>query len=150
MLKPYVFVVCEKVVLDSTGTASLISLFTQIEGQPGPPSESIPKNAVIPLPWFVFTSWEYETEDVGKEFIQIVQIFYPDGTLFQEQQQRFKPETGKTHYQLTLNVLGFPVGQQGIYQVKMRLEQAGTKLFESDPIKINVRVHKPSALPANS
>jgi len=150
MLKPYVFAVCEKVVIDSNGVASLISLFNQIEAQIPSGAQPIPANAVVPMSWFIFTSWEHEPEDAGKEFTEIVQILYPDNSLFQEHPYKFKPESGKTHYQVNLGVPGFPIGQEGAYQVKMRLEQDGNKLFESASIKIIVKRQDTSPAPVKS
>lgn len=150
MLKPYVFAVCEKVVIDSKGLASLISLFTHVDAQMVSGSEPMPPNAIIPMTWFVFTSWEQEPEDADKEFTEIVQILYPDNSLFQEHSFKFKPESGRTHHQAVLNFLGFPIGQEGAYQVRMRLERDGAKLFESASIKITVKRRDPLEAPANT
>ena len=150
MLKPYVFAVCEKVLLDANGVASLIALFTQVDAHRlASSTETVPHNAVVPMSWFVFTSWQHDPEDVGKEFCQVTQILYPDGSIFQEHSEKFEPQIGKTHYQVTLNMLGFPIGQEGNYQVRMKLNQNGATLFESESIKIIVKHHLVSSGQAN-
>ncbi|MGO9269192.1 MAG: hypothetical protein ACLQOO_02855 [Terriglobia bacterium] len=146
MLKPYVFAICEKVVLDAKGTASLIALFNKVEVQILPSIESVPPNAIAVTPWAIFVSWEIEPDDIGKKFLQVFEVFFPDGSLFHEQRIELVPQEGKTHHQIHAQFQAFPIGQQGNYSVKMRLEQDGVKLFESSIIKINV-AYRPAVIP---
>src|SRR5271168_644617 len=82
MLKPFICVVCEKVIISNDDVASLIRLFNKItvfvpDGQEPPPS-----NGVVPKEWSIFAGWEYVPEDVGEEFLVCTDIHYPDGTPF--------------------------------------------------------------------
>jgi hypothetical protein len=139
MLRPYVFAVCEKVVVDANGVPSLIGLFNRMEAQiVSRPSEPVPANAVSPQEWWIFTSWAQEPEDVGKRFTQMVDVIYPDGTLFQHFDAHFMPEEGKSHHQVRLRILGFPIGQEGTYLVKETLSQDNNVLLELPSIKISV------------
>lgn len=138
MPKLYVFAVCDKVILDARGTASLISLFNEVHAilQPG---TDIPPNAVAPKEWAVYVSWEQEPADAGKEYEQILQIISPDGSVFQQLKFKFTFASDKTHQQNTGNVLGFPIGREGTYTVKMWLEHNNAIVCEPPTISLRVK-----------
>lgn len=139
MAKPYIFVVCDKVIIEQSGTASLIGLFNEVHAVLPPEVQSVPSNAIAPREWCIFTSWEKEPEDEGKEFRQVVQITYPDGKEFAKQSAiKFVFQPGKTHHQNTANALGFPIGQLGLFTVQMWLETGGSTVFGPVSIRINV------------
>jgi hypothetical protein len=148
MPKLHIFALCEKVIEDREGTASLISLFDQISAHILPGTKQIPPNAVAPKEWCAFTSWKIEPEDVGREYRQFIQLLYPNGEQFgQALHFSFTPQADKTHQQVSINGLGFPVGQEGLYTLKMWLEHNGSVIFESPPIIIKVNYQKMSELP---
>ena len=138
MAKLYIFAVCDKVIVDSSGTASLISLFNELQVGLMPQTGSLPPDAVAPKEWAVFTSWRKEPEDIGKEYIQVVQILNPDGSIFKEERIKFTFGADKTHHQNTMNTIGFPVGREGTYILKMWLEHDATTAV--DPVSIDLRV----------
>jgi hypothetical protein len=137
----YVFAVCEKVILDQGGVASLISLFTRVNlSLPA----DIPGNAIAPKEWTIFTSWDWEPEDEGREYKQVIQILYPDGSPFLASvEQRFVVQRNTKH-QINAPVLGFPIGQSGIYTIRMHLEHNEAVIFEATPIRLEV-IHQPGA-----
>ncbi len=137
MPKLYVFAVCDKVILDANGTASLISLFNEVHAVLASGTE-IPPNAVAPKEWAIFVSWKQEPEDAGKEYEQILQIINPDESVFQQTGIKFTFARDKTHHQNTGQVVGFPVGREGTYTVKMWLEHNKVTVFE--PLTISLRV----------
>lgn len=140
MLRPYIIAVCEKVVLDAKGIASLIAVFSDVEVKPMPGSPAtIPANAVAPKEWAVFTSWDLKPEDAPKKFRQFLKVLYPDGTVWVDSPLEFTTEVGKDHHQVIGNFNGFPIGQQGTYKITVRLEQDGATLFESPAIAIKVK-----------
>jgi len=150
MPKLYIFAICEKVVMDKDDRASLISLFNTISAHILPTTEGIPPNAVAPKEWWAFASWEIEPGDIGKEYRQMVQLLYPNGEPFgQAMGVNFSPQSGKTHQQVAINGLGFPIGQEGSYTLKMWLEHGGSTIFESAPIIINVNHKRLTDLPPN-
>jgi hypothetical protein len=143
----YAFVVCDKVILDQSGLASLISLFSIITA--GLPTESseIPPNAVAPKEWAVFTSWDWEPGDEGKEYTHRTQILHPDGTLFlQIPDVRFIMQPGRKQ-QITSPVLAIPIGQRGMCKVRMWLEFGDVTVFEPRPIEIEIKHEKPGGTP---
>jgi hypothetical protein len=150
MPKLYIFAICEKVVIDKEEKASLISLFNTISAQILPTNKDIPPNAVVAKEWWAFTSWEIEPGDIGKEYRQMLQLLYPNGEPFGTPMGvSFSPQSGKTHQQVTVNGMGFPIGQEGSYTLKMWLEYVGSTIFESAPIIVNVNHQRLTDLPAN-
>lgn len=128
MPKLLAFLPCEKVILDDTKNASLIIVLQGVGVPIG--KEGIPKNAVAPKEWAVFTLWARPApEDVGKTFYQFVQLLLPDGTEFTKSHLEFKMEAGKVHTN-RLNVVGFPVGQAGEITLNMWLEEHEAKWTE--------------------
>ena len=145
MPKLYAFVTCEKVITDSEGFSSLIALFNELtvfisEGSPSPPA-----NAVAAREWAIFTSWEGEPADDGKEFRQIFQLLYPDGTPFgQEMAFLFTVHADKRYNQVIAKSMGFPIGQPGKYLIQMRLEQDGSTVFGPEAIRMDVKYSAPA------
>jgi Family of unknown function (DUF6941) len=144
MPKPYVFVICEKVVVDAMGTASLIALFNEITVQV-PVDQEIPPTAAVPKEWAIFVSWEAADGDqIGNEYNQSVQVVYPDGTVFVEKRDiKFVLQDDKRH-QNTIQMQGFPMGQQGRYEIKIWLDIEGAIVFPPQSIYFRVVWQKPS------
>lgn len=150
MPKLYIFALCEKVVIDKEEKASLIALFNDVVAQILPTNKDIPPNAVAFKEWWTFTSWEIEPEDIGKEYRQVIQLLYPNGKPFGEPiGMNFSPQSGKAHQQVVLNGMGFPIGQEGPYTLKMWLEHGGSTIFESTPIVVTVKHERLTSLPPN-
>lgn len=125
-----IFAVCEKVITDDHQVASLINLMNGIEaGMPQGMPGLIPKNAIAPKAWTIFTFWKPTPGDVGIEYIHKVEILLPDGTVFGANEAAFKFETGKTH-QVKNEIAGFPIGQTGDVTVKMWLESDRKRIGE--------------------
>lgn len=138
----YAFVACEKIILDKNDVASLISLFTIVTATV--PAD-VPPNAAIPKEWAIFSSWDCEEGDEGKEYIQHVEILHPDGSIFLVvPDAKFTLEPGRKH-QILNPVLGLPIGQQGDCKVNMWLEQNGETVFRARPIALQVKHAIPSA-----
>src|SRR5260370_18032899 len=126
MLKPYVHVVCEKVIIDKQqdGVASLIALFSKIIATVPTGSPEIPANAVIPKEWAIFSAWDSESSD-AKEYALCTQILYPDKSQFGELNKiPVKVEANK-RAQVVANVQGFPIRQAAQYTVRTWLEDSG-------------------------
>ena len=136
--------------MDKDDRASLIALFNQLEVQILPTIKEIPSNAIATKEWCAFTSWETEPEDIGKEFHQVIQLLYPNGEQFGEPMTgSFFPQSGKAYSQVLIGGIAFPIGQEGPYTIRMRLEHGGSTVFESRPIIIRVTHHKLDSMPPN-
>jgi len=156
MVKPYACVACEKVILeqaiegvpDTGGTASLISLFSKIIAVATPAESTkdssleIPVNFVFPKEWAIFSAWDAEAEDAGRDFYICTQIIYPDKTPFQPPaKQRLNIEPNK-RAQHVFKLAGFPIGQAGFYTVMTWIEENGESVVGPIEFKIEVEVRK--------
>jgi hypothetical protein len=136
----YIFVVCEKVIVDKSEVASLISLFTTMSvAKPlGSPPREIPTNAVVPKEWAVFSSWDWDDADDGREYTQRIEVLFPDHTLFVKLEQKLLM-ISRRRIQTIAPISGFPIGQQGFYTVRLWLELDGVSICEPRPIIIEVK-----------
>jgi len=123
MLKPYVCVACEKVIIaKDSGTPSLIGLFGKMTIT-APEETEIPKAAVAPKEWYVFSIWETEPGDEHREYVLCTRFLYPAKTQFgQVGNQRIPVDPGKRS-QMVLQIQGFPIGQIGQYTVVTWVEE---------------------------
>jgi len=116
---------CEKVIVDRAGMPSLIALFQNInvalsEGQD---ITEVPRSTITYKEWAVFSEWRPDPEDVGTTAHQILEVEYPDGTM--------APIRGKLPFSFEntgshrshQNILGFPVGHEGRYVIRVWLER---------------------------
>jgi len=142
----YIFAICNEIILDKNDMASLIALFNEIEVSiPG--GTEVPPNAVVPKEWSLYTSWRQEPEDAGKQYRQIVEIFYPDGTLFTKAAQiDFTFEPGKPYFHTSAKANGFPIGQTGMCSIMMRLEHMSSVVCGPFSIGMNIK-HRHQAAP---
>src|SRR2546426_656904 len=125
MPKLHIFAVCEKVIMDENKNASLIVLIENINVAPG--QEKIPRDAVTPKEWAIFTQWVLSEEEQDKPFVQIMQALWPDGTEFNKTSHPL-PTQKVAVKQLNMGVVGMPVGQEGKITLKLWLE------LESSPV----------------
>ncbi len=137
MLKPYIFVGCEKVIVSKDDVASVIGLFSKII-LTVPPGTDIPANAVTPREWAVFSIWDAEPGDEKREYILCTQILYPDQSPYGEiNRHKLKIELNK-RVQVVLQFNGMPIGQLGKYLVRSWIEEKQEKIF--GPLEFNIEV----------
>jgi hypothetical protein len=135
MLKPYVCVACEKIIIehrqetptgsarDEGGPASLISLFSKIMVGVPANAPQIPPNAVAPKEWAVYSEWDTEPGDESRNYVLCTQIFYPDQSPFADVTRNKIPVQPKTRSRMIVRILGFPIGQMGFYTVRTWVEE---------------------------
>lgn len=127
----HIFAICEKVIMDDNKNPSLIVLIQNINVAPVAPKEKLPRDAVTPKEWAIFTQWMLSEEEQEKPFVQVIQAFWPDGTQFNKTPHPF-PTTKHAIKQVNMGVVGMPVGQEGPIPVKLWLEledQPVTEVF---------------------
>jgi len=143
MLRPYIFIVCEKVLVDKNDVASLIGLFNKFTITV---SGEVPSNAVAPKEWSIFTSWHVEPSDLEKNYVQVFRISYPNGEQFGELGRIvLQVSPGKSHAQTVANSQGLPIGQNGPYTVESWLQENDKKIGESISMEFEVEVQKVEA-----
>lgn len=139
MLKPYVCVACERVIIAKDNVASLIALFSKIILNP-PAGTEIPKNAVSPTQWAVFSIWDIEPGDEHRQYVLCTQVLYPDKTQFADTVKQNMVIEREKRSQMVVQFLGFPIGQIGEYTVLTWLEEGGHKVFGPIDFKLGVEL----------
>jgi hypothetical protein len=133
---------CEKVIIDRVGAHSLIALMSKIDIAITPPpdmtSSQLPANAIAPKEWFVFSMWEPENGDFGKDFEQIIEVYWPNEEKILSGKLKFKPEPNGGNQLLSYSISGFPVGQQGKVKVLTWLERHSNRVTEPFPYYVSV------------
>jgi hypothetical protein len=145
MLRPFACLACEKVLHSLPGdTDSLIVLFDRLTIAV-PEEQDIPKNAVAPKEWAIYSAWDPEPGDEIRNYFLCTQILYPDQTQFGEtMKSKMRIEANKRS-KVNTQVLGFPVGQPGFYTVRMWLEEHGKQVFGPLEFKIELEIVRQSA-----
>lgn len=141
MLKSYVCVACEKLIFAKDDVASLIGLFTKIIITVAPGTE-IPRNAVTPKEWAVYSNWIVEPGDESREYIHCMQILYPDGTQFGDiARSKINIEPNK-RAQVGMQFIGFPIGQLGLYKVRTWVEENQSRVVGPIEFELEVSRHE--------
>jgi hypothetical protein len=137
MLTPYAFVACEKVIIGQDSVSSLIALFSKVILNI-PVGTEIPKNAIAPKEWSIFSMWNLDPGDEARDCTLCTEILYPDKTPFHPiPKSKMKLEAGKKS-QVGIQVSGFPVGQEGPYTVRTWIEENEKTI--TGPIEFTVDV----------
>ncbi len=126
------FAACEKVIFDTSGPASLVSIFQRMNF----PVQQVPlpDKAISPNQWSIFALWETKPEEFRQDFCQTIRIYAPDGSLWTEQSTTWRNEqSDDLQVKVSLLVAGMPVWSEGYVQVKVWLdempEEAGSYRF---------------------
>jgi hypothetical protein len=135
MLRAYVCVACEKVISDKSEVPSLISLFSKLTVNV-PEGIEIPRDAATPKEWAVFTIWETEPGDEQQEYFQCTQLLYPDQSQFGDTSRTKIPVELNKRGQVTIQIIGFPIGQAGEYTVRTWVERNGERVIS--PIEFGI------------
>jgi hypothetical protein len=151
MLRPYICVACEKVIIDqpldpqlghpppASGTASLISLFSKMLVEV-PFGTEIPKNAVGPKDWVIFSAWDVEKEDEKRSYSLCTSILYPDGTQFGAISKVHVPIIWGQRSQMMVRIVGFPLGQPGFHTVRTWIEENEKVVHSPIEFKIELQI----------
>lgn len=121
MPKLSILAVCEKVIFDSDGPATIVSIFEQMlyQVQDAP----LPEKAVLPNQWAVFTQWEHTAEEFGQEFTQIAVITAADGTEFSRSELVFsRKDPIKNLNRIRLQLRSIPIWKEGTVRVDIFLK----------------------------
>jgi hypothetical protein len=114
------FVAAERLLLDEeTKNASLIGLLDSLQPT-APKGVTIAAETVVPMAWTIVTLWQRKPGDEGTLFEERVWLTNPDGTpspIKSELQFEFTNDKQRN----TTRILGFPVGQEGDYLLRLAL-----------------------------
>lgn len=140
MLTSKLATICEKVIVSQTSTPSLINIFTKLTFAV-PAAVEIPRNAVAPKDWAIFSSWDTELGDERREYLICVNVLYPDQSPWGDV-NRIKVdilEGGKTA-QVVTQMVGFPIGQVGTYTVRVWIEENQRVVVTPIELKTEVEI----------
>jgi hypothetical protein len=135
---------CEKVIVDRDGIPSLVSLFENLNIAPsqGENIVEVPKETVTLQHWAVFSEWEIGEDELDlKKADQILEIQFPDGSLAPMKGRLLFNFPNAGTFRSHQDILGFPVGQEGAYTIRVWLEKDGMPVSEVGTRKLRV-IHK--------
>ena len=99
-----VFAACDRILIEESGIASLISIIDEftltIKGD-----TKIGRDAVGPTQWAIYTKWEKTSGDDDKEFVQIIQALWPDESEFKRIKAPFRFQPDKKAHQNRIEIL---------------------------------------------
>jgi hypothetical protein len=127
-MKLLAFVACEKVIVDTTGNASLIVILQGMNVAQAT-NEPVPHNAVGPKDWALIALWRPSLDEVGKTYDQMFEIFLPDGSSFAKPVLQFSTPNTKTATN-TIAMNAIPMGQPGTLIIKAWVEYQGSIISE--------------------
>jgi hypothetical protein len=144
---------CEKLIIDKDGAHSIINVMlrAQISFTKNLPEQNqeqeeeipIPANAISPNMWWIYTAWLPSSEDVGKSFEQVYQIFLPNGEKFAESRLPFTQRTDEMN-QTSFYFVGFPIGQQGKVRIKTWIDMGGSMVSDIAETFVEILHGKPT------
>lgn len=138
MLTNKLATICEKVIYSQAGLASLINMFTKVTiGVPN--AAEIPRNAVAPKEWAIFSSWDAEPGDERREYFICVNVLYPDQSPWGDvNRTKVNIQEGRKASQVATQMVGFPVGQAGTYTIRVWIEESQRLVV--NPIELSVEL----------
>jgi hypothetical protein len=121
---------CERIIIDASGTPSLISLFQRMDLQLA--EVSFPEDMVAPAKWVIFCMWQLTADEVGREFVQHTKIIRPNGVVVQEAIQPFQsPSDVDLQIRTFIEMSGMHVGQEGHFRIQVWLAGHEDNLYET-------------------
>jgi hypothetical protein len=117
-----IFVPAERVIVEAeSGNASIIGILDVLAAG-GPHDKPLPPNAAVAFNWVLSTLWLAEPGDDECEFEQRVRLVRPDGKssgLSAEMPFEFTSDK----HRINLRFPTFPIGQAGVYKIRLWLRQ---------------------------
>ncbi len=122
--------------MDEHKNPSLIVLMENIDVASR--QEKIPRDAVTPKEWAIFTQWIVSEEEQDKPFVQVVQALWPDGSEFNKTVHPLSTQRTAVK-QINMNIVGMPVGQEGKVTIKLWLELESRPITEAFIKSLNIK-----------
>ncbi len=122
MLKPFICVPCDRVIISKEDVPSLIGLFSKIIVTV-PEQIELPVDAASPKDWVVFSQWDPEAGDEQKEYVICTQVLYPEKRQFGEVVKVKLNVEAHKRSQVVVQFNVFPIGQAGEYVVRTWIEE---------------------------
>src|SRR3984893_8649768 len=121
MLKLLVYAPCEKVIVATDQTVSIISMMESVRVNV---TEGFPADALAPIRWSILSLWKRDQEILKPvEIEEISEVVRPDGTVAAGGTSRFTVTNEHLFYRSLVHVPVFPIGLPGFVKVKCRIRQ---------------------------
>ena len=138
-MKPLIFTPCEKVLQDPQSGVSLIAIFQEIKIQITHDAPELPRDAVIPREWLIYSRFDLDMDEEGEEFTAVTTILWPDGALFATQSLTATQPT-QSGMSFVIKLMGFPMGQNGSVKIQQSVTKGGEIVCGPMETKIKVNV----------
>jgi hypothetical protein len=94
--------------------------------------------------------WEPRSDEVGKDFEQVIEVYWPNGEKLLDGRLNFKPDE-KVSYN-SYQVVGLPIGQEGKIKILTWVESQGSRITEPFAYYITIKYvredHYPKGTPS--
>jgi hypothetical protein len=113
------FVPCEKAIVDTNGSLSLISVMGKLTLKVPSNAPPLPPNAMLPMQWAIVSIWQQSSDwESGRTFEQRAALVSEAGDILVESLVAFKFTKDQLH-QVIANESGMPIGSLGALKVKV-------------------------------
>jgi len=131
MPKLILFAACEKVITDTEGLVSLITLIEKLEVSV-PSSIELPPRTAVPMRWQTLSVWQIDQADMG-QYEQTTDLVVQDGTIAMHTEPKRLESSlaGRTGVKITGTLTAVPITDG-----PLRLRLSYRKIGEQDWIEV--------------
>jgi len=131
---------CDRVIDEVGAGPTLVTTFQQITIAI-PNRQPVPVDALLPKTWAIYTVWALEDQENNREYTQICEMLWPDGSQFFLAQLTSSAENANQFLTFTGKVSGFPIGQEGRLIIRVWMEEHGERVADPEETWLSV-IHK--------
>ena len=143
-------IVCEKVISDSIGKPTLISVFQKMSAVV-PEGQEMPKDTIAGTPWSVFSEWFFTTKEADQSYDQVFEVLMPDGTPSPIRGRITLKDVSKEPLvgsRCFVTIFGFPISQVGFVSMNVWLESNSERV--TDVYSAHVKVEHTREAPSDA
>lgn len=148
MLKLLIYAPCEKAIVSTDNTSSVISIMESVSINV---PEDLPADALAPIRWTVFSLWKRDQSlEQPTEMEERTDVLRADGTVAAGASSRFTASNEHLFYRSVVQVPVFPIGLPGFVNVRCRLRQTNPETEWEDIAEFPLLVvHLKADIPDN-
>jgi hypothetical protein len=132
---------CQLALQDPVSGHSLIGVFHEIKIQVSEDAPEVPRNAMVPREWAVFSKFALAPEEEGRDYSLLTEVFWPDGTPLASLTVEAAQPT-KNGLSFIARLQAFPMGQPGIVRIRTSLRSGENLVWGPTDLEILVIVEK--------
>lgn len=131
------FLPCERLIIDKNGLISIIVIMQEMSTVV-PPGVTVPNKAISPSTWWVAAMWRVEDTEGPGQYLQKLEIYWPDGSKYAEMDTPFLIEEGKPFATNGTQFRGFPIAQTGNLRLIAWIEKDGKTISSEAEFLIRI------------